>query len=177
MKNTNWKVEWIWYRKANGSMAIPGRQPWGERKANFFLHFSEEALLLDGFFRDTDSRNHALNPVLLQKKSDLHTPPFIVISERQTNRQDRKTTKAVGNLQKTNVSIINFSRHRIAYNAFLSHACTHILYIILCWRTLYRQKTLLTHEKGKVNTSIAVIQNDSVRCWNSNNPCSEPTWY
>ena len=40
--------------------------------------FWDEALLLDGFLRDMDSRNHAINHVRLEKKSGLRTPPFMV---------------------------------------------------------------------------------------------------
>ena len=75
--------------------------------ANFSLNFWEEAPLLDGFLGDKHSCNHAINPVLLEKKSDLHTPPFMVISRviRQTNRLTcRKTIKVVGNLQDTSIS-------------------------------------------------------------------------
>ena len=69
----------------------------GKESILFFSStFREEALLLDGFLGDIDSRNPAINPYSLEKQTDLHTP-FIVISEqhdKQTNKQtNRKTMK------------------------------------------------------------------------------------
>ena len=54
--------------------------------------FGEESFLLDRFLRDIDSRNHAINPVL-EKKSDVHSPPFMVISERHDRQIDRQADK------------------------------------------------------------------------------------
>ena len=50
--------------------------------------FWEEALLLDGFVRDIDSRNHAINTSRLEKIIPSY-PPFMVISE----RHDKQTNK------------------------------------------------------------------------------------
>ena len=67
------------------------------KKSKLFLHFREEVLLLDGFLRDIDSPNHAINPVRLEQKSDLlPLPSRCTKSDRQT---DRQTDKGPWNLQ------------------------------------------------------------------------------
>ena len=53
------------------------------RTKPFLPLFGEEAFLLDGW----DSRNHAVNPVHLENKSALPSPPFMVISEVRTDLQ------------------------------------------------------------------------------------------
>ena len=60
---------------------------------DFSSTFWEEALLLDRFLRDMDSRNHAINPVRLEKKSDLCTPPFMVHYGRHNRQTDRQTDR------------------------------------------------------------------------------------
>ena len=74
-----------------------------EKKSNAFSSsFGEEALLLDGFPRDIDSRNQAINSSRLGKKSDPQTPPFIVISERHDKQINKQTDiKGPWNLQDT----------------------------------------------------------------------------
>ena len=67
----------------------------------FSSSFGEEALLLDGFLRDIDSRNHAINPSRFAKKSDLQTPAFMVHYGRHGKQTNRKTIKRTWNLQDT----------------------------------------------------------------------------
>ena len=57
--------------------------------AKLFLHFGEEALLLDGFLGDIDSRYHAINPNRLEKL-DLHIPSFMVHYGRLDKQTDRQ---------------------------------------------------------------------------------------
>ena len=66
----------------------------------FFSTFGEEALLLDGFLRDIDSRNHAINPSVLGKTQTFKPPPSWCTTDdmtnRQTNRKTRETRPALG---------------------------------------------------------------------------------
>ena len=67
-----------------------------EREKHTFSSKFWEAPLVDSCLRDIDSRNHAINPVRLKKKSDLHTPPFVVHYERHGRQTDRQTIKVRG---------------------------------------------------------------------------------
>ena len=52
----------------------------------FSSTFGEEALLLDGFLRDIDSRNHAINPSHLQKNQTI-PPSLWCTTDDVTDRQ------------------------------------------------------------------------------------------
>ena len=87
------------------------------KKSNFSSTFWEEALLLDGFLRDIDSGNI----VLLKKKPDLHTPPFMVISE----RHDRRTEKQLKQWGTSRILAYPFS-DKLNYSFI--HASWHTMY-------------------------------------------------
>ena len=74
----------------------------------------EKALLLVGFFSYLDSRTNQTQAVLLDKKMDLHSPPFMVSYESITDRlidtlTDRRgTIKAHGTSRRLRLlSVIN----------------------------------------------------------------------
>ena len=68
-----------------------------KEKQTFSSTFWEEALLLAGFLRDIDSRNHAINPILLAKYQIFIPLPSWCTTDDMTNRQtDRQTIKARG---------------------------------------------------------------------------------
>ena len=60
-----------------------------ERKSRFSSTFWEEALLLDGFLQDTDSRYHAINPTVLGKNQTFIPPPSINAASGGMERTDR----------------------------------------------------------------------------------------
>ena len=65
-------------------MPLLGVEHEEEEMQTFSSNFGEEAFLLDGFLRDIDSRNHAINPSSLEEKP---TPLFMVHYGRLTNLQ------------------------------------------------------------------------------------------
>ena len=68
----------------------------------FSSTFGEKALLLDGFLRDIDSRNHAINPSRLEKNQTFIPPPSWGTTDDVTEKQiDRQIIKAPWNLQDT----------------------------------------------------------------------------
>ena len=69
--------------------AFPGRRTW-ERKANFFLHILGRSTFtgwISSRHRFAQPRNQS-QP--FRKKSDLHIPPFMVISERHHRQTERQ---------------------------------------------------------------------------------------
>ena len=81
-----------WFRKA-----FPMRPTRGEREANSYYTFWYEALLQDGFLPDMDSRNHAINPFRLEKKSGLRIITSWCTTDGMTDRQtNRKKIKGRG---------------------------------------------------------------------------------
>ena len=58
--------------------------------------FGEEALLLDGFFRDIDSRNHAINQSRLEKNQTFIPPPSWCTTDDMTGRQTERQLKRHG---------------------------------------------------------------------------------
>ena len=72
-----------------------------KKKQTFSSTFWEAALLLDGFLRDMDSRNHAINPILLAKYQSFIPLPSWCTADDMTDRQiyrqtNRQTIKARG---------------------------------------------------------------------------------
>ena len=62
----------------------------------FSSTFGEVALLLDGFLRDIDSRNHAINPSVLGKNHTFKPPPSWCTMDNMTNRQTERALKGRG---------------------------------------------------------------------------------
>ena len=94
---------------------------WLQKKSKVFSSsYGEEALILDGFLRDMDSRNHAINPVRLEKI--------------------RTTIKAAGNLHDASASVRNESwrSNKTQSKEFGSEA-------MLTWRV----STLYAHESNR----------------------------
>ena len=63
----------------------------------FSFTFGEEALLLDGFPQDIDSRNHAINPSRLEKNQTFKPLPSWCTMDDMTNKHtDRQTLQGCG---------------------------------------------------------------------------------
>ena len=93
----------------------------------FSSTFREEALLLDGFLRDIDSRNHAINPSRLEKNQTFIPPPSWCTTDDVTNKQtDRQTLKGRGTYRIPRIlSVIIdrfiFANSRVATGLFWSY--------------------------------------------------------
>ena len=75
-----------------------GRRTWCEKEQRFSSTSGEEALLLDGFLRDIDSRNHAIIPSRLVKNQTSISPLHGAL--RTTDKQT-DSVKGAWNLQYT----------------------------------------------------------------------------
>ena len=59
----------------------------------FYFTFGEEALLLDGFLRDIDSCNHAINPSRLEKNQTFTPLPSLCTTDDVTDKQKDNLTR------------------------------------------------------------------------------------
>ena len=107
-----------WSRKAS-----PGHGTWGERNANFFLHFlrrSSSTGRISSRHRFAQPRNQFQS---IRKKLDLHTPILMVISERH-DKQTEWQLNARGTYRILRIlSVIITWRKR--HTCMRAHARTH----------------------------------------------------
>ena len=115
-----------WSRKT-----FPGRQHEEKEKQTFSSTFWEAALLLDGFLRDMDLRNHTINPVLLAKYQSFIPLPSWCTTDDMTDRQtNRQTIKARGTSRRLRLlSVIKSIQYIISAGMGTMHTLQHADYL------------------------------------------------